>query len=184
MFSRHEDGIRAYNTGAPYIAGETTHTKNMRVLYCTNNNFRSGVTIGFCDGIKYVENCVATGTENAFWIESEGVVKNYSGDVIYGVLYVTEYSTDSNSSIDLTLIDSEREVYGRYPVLYLGGNGLTVSLKSTETNPKENIDILISGIRQSIRFEEGRDAIYYKQDDINILLKNITSYPVVLNEKS
>jgi hypothetical protein len=184
MFSKQEDGIRAYNTGAHYLTGETTHTKNMRVLDCTINNFRSGVTIGFCDGIKYVENCVATGTENAFWVGSEGVVKNCSGDAIYGPLYATAYSTDSNSSIDLTLIDSEREVYGRHPVLYLGGNGLTVSLKSTETNPKKNIDILVSGIRQSIRFEEGRDATYYKQDAINMVLKNHTNYSVILNENS
>jgi hypothetical protein len=184
MFSKQEDGIRAYNTGAHYLTGETTHTKNIRVLDCTINNFRSGVTVGFCDGIKYVENCVATGTENAFWVSSEGYLKNCSGDAIYGPLYASAYSTDENSSIDFTLIDSDKDVYGKHPVMYLGGSGLNVSLKSTETNPKENIDILVSGIRQSIRFEEGRNDTYFKQDAINMVLKNHTTYPVVLNEKS
>jgi hypothetical protein len=43
---------------------------------------------------------------------------------------------------------------------------------------------LISGIRQSILFEEGRDDTYFKQDAINMVLKNHTTYPVILNEKS
>lgn len=182
MFSKQEDGIRAYNTGAHYITGETTQTQNMRVIDCTINNFRSGVTIGFCDGIKYVENCVATGTENGFWVGSGGEIVNCSGDAVYGPLYATNYHTDGDSKIDLTIIDSENEVYGDHPVMYIGGSGHDITLKSTETNPKENIDILVSGTRLSIRLLEGRDDTYYKQDADNITLKNNTTYPVIINE--
>lgn len=183
-FSLHEDGIRAYNNGAHHITGVSTNTKNMRVIDCTVKNLRSGVTIGFCDGEKYVENCTAIGTESGFWVGSNGEIVNSRGDAIYGPLYATDYQNDKNSKINLTIIDNDNDVYGSHPSIFIGGSGHNVTLKSTETNTKDNYKILIAGIRLGMRFVEGRDAKYYDQSASNITLNNESGYPVVLEGRS
>lgn len=180
MFSKHEDGIRAYSTGPHYITGEETHTQNMIVRDCVIKNFRSGVTIGFCNDTKIIENCLAVGTEGAFWAGTEGEIINSKGDAAYGAIYGTAYQHDRDSKIDVTLIDVGNEKYGNHPIMYLGGSGHEVTLKSEEANLSENAEIMISGENRSIRFEEGREDTYYKQTASNISLTNHTGYPVIL----
>jgi hypothetical protein len=180
MFSKHEDGIRAYSTGPHYITGETIHTTNMIVRDCTIRNFRSGVTIGFCNDTKIVENCVATGTEGAFWVGTLGEVINCKGDAAYGSVYGTAYQHDRDSKIDITLVDAGNVKYGDHPLMYLGGSGHDVTLKTEETSPSQNSELMISGENRSIRFEQGREDTYYKQSSNNISLTNHTSYPITL----
>ncbi len=183
MFSLQEDGIRAYNNGSHYLTGETTNTKNMTVKNCTMKAMRSGVTIGFCDNIKYVENCTAIGTENAFWVGSGGEVVNCKADAAHGVAYSTDYKTDSGAKVDITLIDSEYEYYGKHPLVYLGGSNHEVTINSERENTHNEGYLRVSGIRNGMRYFGDRDPKYFDQAASNIVLTNYTENPIVLDEE-
>ncbi|MDO7171595.1 carbohydrate-binding protein [Mariniflexile sp. AS56] len=183
MFSLQEDGIRAYNNGSHHITGESISTRNMRVIDCTINKMRSGITIGFCDNEKYVENCEAIGTEGAFWVGNGGEIVNSRGDGAYGPLYASAYQTDNTSKVDITVIDSEYDVYGTHPLLFLGGSGHNISLKSTETTKKEAYKIFVAGVREGMRYSDTVDATYFDQSASNVTLSNASGYPIVLEER-
>ncbi len=183
MFSLQEDGIRAYNNAGHYLTGELTNTRNMTVKNCTINGMRSGVTIGFCDNIKYIENCTAVGTENAFWAGSGGEVVNCKADAAYGVAYSTDYNTDSGTKVDITLIDSEYEYYGKHPLVYLGGSSHDVTINSERETTHDGGYIRVSGVRNGMRYFGDRDPKYFDQAAKNIILNNYTDNPVVLDEE-
>ncbi|KGL62282.1 hypothetical protein [Polaribacter sp. Hel1_85] len=179
MFSLQEDGIRAYNTGNHYITGESINTSGIKVIDCKVNKFRSGVTIGWADGEKLIQNCEATGTETAFWVGSSGTIRDSRGDFAYGALYGTDRDNDGDSQIELTIIDSGYEKHGSHQALYLGGKNQRITLNTTENQPQDNIDIAISGVKGGFRFLDG---INY--DALSVTLINNTGYNVILGEKS
>jgi len=176
MFSRQEDGIRAYNTGYP--DPDTRNTRNMQVINCTVKNMRSGVTIGFCDSTKYVEGCVVLGVENGYWVGSGGQVVNCSGNAPFGPLYENSYQNDSGATVDLTVLDNE-EIYGDQSILaYIGGSGHKLTFRSRDQNVNPNLRIMSAGSRDGIRFFVTNQ--YNTLSANNILLTNLTQYPVVL----
>lgn len=183
VFSLQEDGIRAYNTGPHHITGETVNTENMRVIDCEIKHMRSGVTIGFCDNEKYVENCTAIGTEQGYWVGSGGEIVNSRGDAAFGPLCATDYGTDRNSTMDLTLVDGVDEFYGHHPTVFLGGSGHHFTLKNEQTSVDPNFHIMLAGVRLGMRFVEGRDAKYYDQSSSSTDFTNFTQYPMVLEER-
>lgn len=179
MFSLQEDGIRAYNTGPHYITGETVNTSGLKVIDCTVDKFRSGVTIGFADNEKLIENCEATGTENAYWVGSYGTIINSRADAVYGPMYTAAYESDKNCQIEITVIDKGYEKYGTHQALYLGGSNQNITLKTTETEPKEGLHIAVSGLKTGLRFLDG---INFKAASNTLI--NKTGYPIILGENS
>lgn len=182
MFSKQEDGIRAYNTGLNIETGLERNTETMTVIDCTVKNMRSGVTIGFADGEKYVENCTSIGCENAFWIGSNGKIVNSRGDAKYGQLYCNSYQTDKNNIVDLTVLDNT-DSYGNTIIAYLGGSNQNITFRNAETNPNQDLKILISGIRTGLRFQVV-EPTYNDFTSSNIELHNLTRYPAIFHEKS
>ncbi|WP_339884949.1 hypothetical protein [Polaribacter vadi] len=179
MFSLQEDGIRAYSNEPHYITGKTVNTSGLKVIDCTIDKFRSGVTIGFADNEKLVQNCEATGTENAYWVGSYGTIINSRGDAVYGPIYTSQYESDKNCQIELTIIDKGYKKYGTHQALYLGGTNQNITLKSTESNPQEDLTIAVSGTKTGLRFLEG---IEHKATSNTLI--NQTGYSVILGTKS
>tara|TARA_R110001592_G_C13179217_1_gene750678 strand:- start:2149 stop:3600 length:1452 start_codon:yes stop_codon:yes gene_type:complete len=179
MFSLQEDGIRAYNTGEHYITGQTVQTSGLKVIDCTVDKFRSGITIGFANDEKLIQNCEATGTENAYWVGSSGTIIDSRGDAVYGPIYTSQYESDKNCQIDLTIIDKGYEKYGTHQALYLGGTNQNITLKTTETKPQENLNIAVSGTKTGLRFLAG---IEHKAASSTLI--NQTGYSVILGANS
>jgi hypothetical protein len=181
MFSLQEDGIRAYNTGRTLSGGER-RTKNLKVINCTVKNMRSGVTIGFCDGDKLVQNCSVIGNENGYWVGSGGRIIDCEGDARFGPLYSNNYQQDKNSVVDLTLLDSS-DAYGNDLIAYIGGKNHKITLRSETPRANSEMHLQLGGIRTGLRFHE----INPKYNDFsatNIQLNNISPYPVVVSSKS
>ncbi|MGJ8695823.1 MAG: LamG-like jellyroll fold domain-containing protein [Verrucomicrobiaceae bacterium] len=181
MFSLQEDGIRAYNTG-PDPDGVTRNTRNLQVIDCTVKNMRSGVTIGFCDNTKYVEGCVSLGCENGFWVGTEGQIVECAGDAQFGPLLENNYQNDRDSVVDLTVLDSGA-VYGDHPLAYIGGNGHNITLRQPAASVNQNLEIMVNGIRQGLR-QFAVNPQYNDFSSNNVVLNNLTNYPVVLGAKS
>ncbi len=180
MFSLQEDGIRAYNTGS-YGDGER-NTKNMTVRNCTVKNMRSGVTIGFCDGTKYVENCTSLGCEGGFWVGSGGQIVNCCGDAKYGDLYGNAYQTDKNDVVDLKVLDNTG-AYGNDMIAYIGGSNHDITLRNSEANPNQQLKIMVCGIKKGLR-DLDNDPTYNDFSSSSVKIRNQTNFPLVLASKS
>jgi hypothetical protein len=182
MFSCQEDGIRCYNTGPGLDVTNTVNTANIQVIDCTVNRMRSGVTIGFCNDTKYVENCVALGTEGGYWVGTYGEIVNSAGNAQYGQLLGNAYQTDRDSVVDLTVLDNEGR-YGNEILAYMGGARHNVTLRSRDKTVDPNLKIMLAGIKEGIR-EYVVNPTYNDFSTTDIDLYNYTRYPVEMNAKS
>ncbi|MDQ8179590.1 LamG-like jellyroll fold domain-containing protein [Pelagicoccus sp. SDUM812005] len=181
MFSLQEDGIRAYNTG-PDPSGVTRNTANMQVIDCTVKNMRSGVTIGFCDNQKYVENVTSIGCENGFWVGTGGQIVASRGDAKYGPLLANAYQNDRDSVVDLEVLDTG-PTYGNTAVAYIGGNGHDITLRNRDANPDQSLQVMVCGLRPGMRFVTVNPT-YNDFSSDNVVINNLTEYPLVLASKS
>ena len=180
-FSLQEDGIRAYNI-ATSADGIERNTTNMRVIDCTVKNMRSGITIGFCDGEKYVEGCTVEGVEGAYWVGSGGQIVDCAGNAPYGTLYSNAYQNDKNSVVDITVLD-HGEPHGSGILAYIAGSGHNLTFRGDKRYLNTDLRIMVAGDRNDLRFFEFREGY----DDLSasgITLNNLTGYPVVMGEKS
>ena len=180
-FSLQEDGIRAYNTG-PGPDGVTRNTRNMEVIDCTIKYMRSGVTIGFCDNTKYVENCVSLGCENAYWVGTEGEIVNSAGTAEFGPLLTTAYQNDRDSEVDLTILTSQ-DTSTNNMLAYLGGSGHDITFRSSAASVDPDQKIMVTGLKEGHRWL----AVHPTYNDFtsnNISLDNRTNYKVVMDTKS
>ncbi|WP_372752093.1 Ig-like domain-containing protein [Mariniflexile sp.] len=175
MFSKQEDGIRAYNNGPHWQTGATTNTSNMIVKDCTVKRMRSGVVIGFADNTKYVENCTTIECETQYSMGTGATVVNSRGDTKYGPLYVDEYDTSRDNTMDFTVL-SNRGAYGNDMLAYFGGQGHNVTFRDTEPHDDSQMDIIVSGDRRGLRFGPGTTTGF---DASGMVLKNYTNNPVL-----
>jgi hypothetical protein len=179
-FSLQEDGIRCYKTGIVYgSGGESTDTVGVKVIDCTVKFMRTGVTIGWNLGEKYVENCTALGTESGFWVGSEGSVVNCRGDASVGPLY-SEDVRRNGSTIELTLLDNVIPRHSTTPTLYLAGDDHEITIKDGTTTFHPEMKILVGGSRLGHRF--GPKPPFFEASDLTI--NNLTKYPLILGENS
>lgn len=181
MFSCQEDGIRAYNTGSD-PEGNERNTRNMEVIDCTVKNMRSGVTIGFCDNTKYVENCVALGVENGYWVGTEGEVVDSAGNASFGPLLVDNYQNNRDKVVDLTVLDNAGR-YGNEILVYTGGARHDITLRSRDEYVDPNLRIMIAGIREGLR-QHVVNPTYNDFSTTDVELYNYTRYPVEMGTKS
>ncbi|MGD9420107.1 MAG: carbohydrate-binding protein [Verrucomicrobiota bacterium JB025] len=180
-FSLQEDGIRAYNTG-PGLDGVTRNTRNMEVIDCTIKYMRSGVTIGFCDNTKYVENCVSIGCENGYWVGSEGEIVNSAGTAEFGPLLTTSYQNDRDTVVDLTILTSELP-HTNNMLAYLAGSGHDITFRSSEPSVDPDLKIMVTGLKEGHRWLT-LNPTYNDFTSNNITLNNLTNYRVVMDSKS
>ena len=183
-FSLQEDGIRAYSTGVIYgTDGESRSTGSVTVIDSTVKFMRSGVTIGWARGDKYVENCTVLGTETGFWVGGDATVINSRGDASVGPLLSEDVYRDS-STIELTLLDNMIQKIGDTPSFYLAGDRHNVTLKDGISSYNSEIELLVGGTRVGHRWlaGSGEEPLYRGAD--NITFDNQTPYPVVLGDNS
>ncbi len=182
MFSCQEDGIRAYNKGTGLDGTTSVNTRDMTVIDCTIYKMRSGVTIGFCDNTKYVENCVALNAENGYWVGAGGDVVECAGNAPYGTLLVNQYQQHGDTTVDLTVLDNA-DRYGNTILSYMGGSGHDVTFRGRNEYVDPNLRIMLAGIRTGMR-EYVVNPTYNDFSTTDIMLSNYTQYPVELGTKS
>ena len=182
-FSKNEDGIRAYNSGWNYETGESVRTGSITVLNSTVKFMRTGVTVPFAGGDKYVENCTAIGTELGFSLGFGGEVVNSRGDASVGPIY--EDLLDRHSNVmDLTLLDNAVPKLGDFPSIYIAGSGHNITLKDGTTSYESGISLQVGGVRNGFRHQEGTDSEPPSISANNITFDNQTPYPVHIYENS
>ncbi|SHJ76445.1 Por secretion system C-terminal sorting domain-containing protein [Reichenbachiella agariperforans] len=187
-FSLQEDGIRSYNAGETVIDGVEYDrgVTNATVLNSTVVKMRSGVTIGWASGTKYVENCTVLACETGYWVGANTNVVNCDGDASIGAL-LSEDVARSNSNIEITLLDNHvTPLSGEVTAIYFAGTDHEVTIHDGTTSTMSNIDILIGGQRKAHRFMTGNGSTtegYYHNAN-NITFTNNTNYAIVVGDKA
>ncbi len=128
MKSLCEDGFRIYGP-----------IKNLHFKNCTAKNTRAGFELRSNMGVL-LENCTTIGTERAYWLGDDALVKNCKGDANYGPLMFVE---GSNVDVELMLdpAESDRIVHA---LITIQGKNNKVVLKSAEGKKrKKDLPILI-----------------------------------------
>lgn len=180
VYSLQEDGIRCYNEGASVHFGERK-TKNIEVINCTVNKMRSGVTIGFCDGKKEVRGCVSIGSENGYWVGSDGIVTESAGSAENGPLLNSYYSNDKNSTYELTVINNHENPINKV-LAYVAGSKHKLIFNSDKRVSESQQKIKISGYKELLRFQKSP-----KYDNLpaqRVMLVNNTAAAVKCGERS
>ncbi|MEP4077173.1 LamG-like jellyroll fold domain-containing protein [Haloferula sp.] len=176
-FSLQEDGIRAYNKG-PGPDGIERDTTNMEVVDCTVKNMRSGVTIGFCNSTKLIQNCVTLGCENGYW-PGGGDIVGCAGDAQIGALLQYHYQNDSNSDVDLTVLESEGAYTNDY-LAYIVGSGHDITFRNPDIGVNQNLEVVLGGPRDWFRW----DVTDVGLDANNMVLSNLSNYPLNMTADS
>ena len=178
--SLQEDGIRAYTSGTPYGFNKSRKTSNVRVIDCTVVNMRSGVSVNYATGTKYIEGCVVldVGT-TGYRPGSNSTIVNCSGNAPHGALLDltgTAGAAVKNVTADLTLLPHNQA--GNNPlVAYIIGPNHRITIHNGGIGmPYTDQKILVGGARRTWRHPEG-EAINAAK---NVTFNNYTGYPVVL----
>jgi hypothetical protein len=182
-FSLQEDGIRAYATGNIYGTDESRDTTNITVIDSTVKYMRSGVTIGWADGDKYVENCTSLATENGYWVGSGAEVINSRGDSSVGPLF-GEDAERSGSTLELTLLDNIVTKIGNTPSMYFAGSDHSFTIHDGTTYVNDDTEFLMSGERYGHRWLTGSDTEPNNFDADSLTVDNETAYPIIVGENA
>lgn len=182
MMCLGEEGIRAYNGGETIIDGKEYRrgTSNPTVINCTVKNMRAGVTLTHATGQKYVEGTTVIGCERGFCIGSGDIVDCYA-DTQHGPALGVDYTSDQGMTADITLLPYEGETYnGSGHAAIIIGSNHKITFRSALSNPDRNLKIHIGGDNRTIGMLD-EDENYPAS---NIILHNLTGYPVVLDDNS
>ncbi|MGJ8715631.1 MAG: hypothetical protein ACSHXG_11050 [Maribacter stanieri] len=182
MMSLGEGGIRAYNGGETIIDGVEYNrgTSNPTIINCTVKNMRAGVTLTHATGTKFVSGTTVIGCERGFCIGTGDIVDSYA-DTQYGPALGVDYITDSGMNAEITLLPYEGKSYnGSGHAAIIIGSNHKITLKNANPNPDQNLKINIGGDNRTIGLL-AKDENYSAS---NILLHNLTEYPVVLDDNS
>ncbi|MEP4078606.1 discoidin domain-containing protein [Haloferula sp.] len=177
-----EGGIRAYNGGNTYIDGSwySRGTSNPTILNNTLVNTRTGVTLTHASGTRYVSGCTTIGTERGYAIGS-GIIENCFSDVKHGPAFGVDYDSDSGITADITIIPHEGSHYnGSKHVAYITGNNHNITFRGVVQNPELDLEVNMGGDR---RIESSSNVVDDYLAD-NIVLNNLTGYPLILDDNS
>ncbi len=122
-----EDGFRLYG-----------QSDNIIFKNCTAKNTRAGFELR-AQGVR-LENCTTIGTERAYWVGDDAILKNCKGDANYGPLMFVE---GSNVNVELILdaAESDRIVHA---LITVQGKNNNIVLKAAEGKVKaKKLPILI-----------------------------------------
>ena len=184
MMSLQEAGIRAYNAGTTYIDGVTIQrgTDNPTVLNCTIKNTRTGVVLAHATGTSYIEGCTVLGCEMGYSIGGNGTIVNCGADAIYGPVYKNAYASDNGYVADITILQPSDDYYNGHDALaYIGGSNHDLTFRGDVDHIPSNLKIMAGGDLQGLRVLNGSNASQNNHTVSNLNLKNLTSFPVVLD---
>ena len=181
--SLQEAGIRAYNGGNTIIDGVAYQrgADTVTVLNSVVRNTRTGVTLNHATGTKYIENTTVIGTETGFSIGSGNIVASY-GDADVGPIISFAYSRDRGTTADITVLPTDGSKNGWGAVAFIGGSNHDITLRSDQNNVNQNLKLVVSGDKDSIRHLNGALA---NQDNLtlrNTEINNLTNFPMVIND--
>ncbi|AWW32778.1 hypothetical protein DN752_22995 [Echinicola strongylocentroti] len=182
MLSLGEEGIRAYNGGETIIDGVeyVRGTSNPTILNCTVKNMRAGVTLTHATGTKYVEGCVVIGCERGYCIGSGDIVDCYA-DTQYGPALGVDYATDHGTNAEITLLPYDGPSYnGSKHAAIIIGHDHYITLKGEVPDADQDLKINVGGDNRTIGLLK-KDENYPAS---NIVLHNLTGYPVVMDDNS
>ena len=182
-FSLQEDGIRAYSSGNIYGTDDSRATGSVTIKNSTVKFMRSGVTIGWARGEKFVENTTTLGNEVGYWVGSDARVVNSRGDSSVGPLFADDVYR-SDSTLELTLLPHAVRKIGNTPSLYFVGDGHNLTLKDGTDSVISGVTIQVGGTRNGHRWlaGSGQEPPAFNAD--NLILDNQTPYRVNVNENS
>ncbi|MFC1763537.1 hypothetical protein ACFL6U_15845 [Planctomycetota bacterium] len=165
MKSLCEDGFRTYGQS------DNIHFKN-----CTAKNTRAGFELRM-NGVR-LENCTTVGTELAYWVGDDAIVKNCRGDANYGPLMFVE---GSNVDVDMTLMpaESDRLVHA---LMTIQGENNRIVLKSADGQKRtKELPILVGYTHP----EHGESMSPFGEGETTGLkLINETGMPIKIGEKA
>lgn len=167
MKSLCEEGFRTYNWD----------NKNITFMNCTAKNTRGGFELRTNGGV-YLENCTTIGTERAYWVGNDAVIKNCKGDANYGPLLFLE---GSNVNVDLEVIpnESDRIVHA---LITIQGQNNKVTLRAHDGKERTQPLPILVGYTHP---EHGESMSPYGQAPcVNLELVNETNMPVVLGKEA
>ncbi|MDF7807756.1 Ig-like domain-containing protein [Pontiellaceae bacterium B12219] len=182
MKSTGEGGIRAYNAGETIIDGVvyTRGTSNPTIINNTVINMRTGVTLTHASGTKYVAGCTTIGCERGYAIGS-GIIENCFADVQYGPAFGVDYESDRGITADITILPYTGKHYnGSRHFAYIYGSNHNLTFRGLEEHPDQELVINVGGdktIESNLYTNEN-----YSAD--NIIINNLTGYPVVLDDNA
>ncbi|MCJ8165742.1 hypothetical protein MKJ04_12890 [Pontibacter sp. E15-1] len=182
MMCLGEEGIRAYNGGETLIDGKEYRrgTSNPTIIICTVKNMRAGVTLTHATGKKYVSGTTVIGCERGFCIGSGDIVDCYA-DTQHGPALGVDYTSDQGMDADITLLPYKGKSYnGSGHAAIIIGSNHKVTLRNAVPNPDQSLKINIGGDNRTIGMLN-EDENYAAS---NIVLQNLTEYPVVLDDNS
>ncbi|SHJ76477.1 hypothetical protein SAMN04488028_1011152 [Reichenbachiella agariperforans] len=182
MLCLGEEGIRAYNGGETIIDGVEYRrgTSNPTIINCTVKNMRAGVTLTHATGQKYVSGTTVIGCERGFCIGTGDIVDCYA-DTQHGPALGVDYTSDQGMTADITLLPYEGASYnGSGHAAIIIGSNHKVTLRNAVPDPDQNLKINIGGDNRTIGML-GKDENYSAS---NIVLHNLSGYPVVLDDNS
>ena len=163
MKSLSEDGFRTYGA-----------SKNIFFKNCTAKNTRAGFELR-TNGVR-LENCRTIGTERAYWVGDDAIVKNCVGDANYGPLLFVE---GSNVNVELIVdpAESDRLVHA---LVTIQGENNKVVLKSPEGKKrKKNLPILIGYTHP----KHGESMSPYGEGEtVGLKFRNETGMPVKIGK--
>ncbi len=105
-----EDGIRSYDNGYTRIDGVnyTDHnTSNITIKNCKVQHARGGITLVFQSGFVKIQDCTTIGCDRGIATGANGTIERCFADFQYGMAYNVDYSSGSNQTVDITLIDAD-----------------------------------------------------------------------------
>ena len=167
MKSLCEDGFRTYNRD----------NKNITFINCTAKNTRGGFELRTNGGVR-LENCTTIGTERAYWVGDDAVMKNCKGDANYGPLLFLE---GSNVEVDLQVAPEESDRIVHSLITIQGKNNKVVLRPFEGKNRAQDLPILIGYTHP----EHGESMSPYGEAPcVNLHLTNKTSMPIILGEQT
>ena len=183
--SLQEAGIRAYNGGDTVIDGVEYErgAHNVTVLNSVVRNTRTGVTLAHATGKRYIENTTVLGVEQGYSIGAGDIVDSY-GDADVGPVITFAYSRDRGTNADITILPTDGSRNGWGAVAFIGGSNHNITLRSSDRRVNQNLKVVVSGDKDSIRHLHGALA---NQDNLtlrNSTVNNLTNFPMVINNLS
>ena len=164
MKSLCEDGFRIYGP-----------IKNLHFKNCTAKNTRAGFELRSNTRV-ILENCTTIGTERAYWIGDDAIVKNCKGDANYGPLMFVE---GSNVDVELILNPEESDRIVHSLITIQGTNNkILLKLPKGEKRNKE-LPILI-GFTHPMHGESM--SPYAEGETIGLKFKNETGMPIKIGK--
>lgn len=167
MKSLCEEGFRTYNRD----------NKNITFINCTAKNTRGGFELRTNGGVR-LENCTTIGTERAYWVGNDAVIKNCKGDANYGPLLFLE---GSNVDVDLQVVPNESDRLVHSLITIQGTNNKVTISPYKGKERKQDLPILI-GYKHP---EHGESMSPYSEAPCtNLHITNKTTMPIVLGKKT